>query len=431
MPRLPRPPARIATLLALACRCAIADDASTATTATTPDADPYTLSVQETATHDSNVFRAPDGVAVPAGASRSDWSSTTSLLGTIDQPFGRERLKANAQVDLDRFGGNSQLDTTTHAFNLEGDWATVGRVSGELGYLNNTQLYRYSLDSTQVLTARNVLGSEGGFARLHFGTGSRLSIDLAANALNQTYSEDLFASRDLRRHDVSAGLTWRQTPDLSFSLSDRRTIGAYPGFTQLQQVNGVSTEVVTPDHFSRNDVVLGVVYAPTGASTFKLDLATAREHHSVITARSSRVWSADGQWIWRPGGRTQVTLDFLRDDDTGSSDSTLYSANADARRRTAVSAKVDYLLTGKISLHLSGGFTHRDLDSAFADIPQLDERGSDRQVDAAFGFDYAVLRHALAGCEVSRERRTTQGALTITYPYSANVASCRLQLTFG
>src|SRR4051812_42135618 len=85
------------------------------------DPDPYTIGVVETVSHDSNVFRAPSGPAVAA-----DWISTTGLVGSIDQPIGRERIKAALEFDYDKFKRQTQLDSAAHSVSLEGDWATVG-----------------------------------------------------------------------------------------------------------------------------------------------------------------------------------------------------------------------------------------------------------------------------------------------------------------
>src|SRR4051812_27186333 len=93
------------------------------------DPNPYSIGVLETISHDSNVFRAASGAPTSAG-----WISTTGLVGTIDQPISRERLKATGEFDVNRFRDQSQLDSTAHTLSIEGDWATVDRLSGEIGY---------------------------------------------------------------------------------------------------------------------------------------------------------------------------------------------------------------------------------------------------------------------------------------------------------
>jgi len=382
------------------------------------DPDPYTIGVVETVSHDSNVFRAPSGPAVAA-----DWISTTGLIGSVDQPIGRERIKAALEFDYDKFKRQTQLDSAAHSVSLEGDWATVGDLYGELGYVNSSQLYRYSIDSTPI-TEKNTQDIQQGFARFHLGGPTRLTLNAVFNAMDRKYSADPYKPRNLRRWDGSIGATYKSSPDLALSLSYRHTHGEYPLYT--------STDA---DDFSRNDFILGVVYAASGASTFRLNASAAHETHTVITARSSHTWAADGAWIWTPTGKTRLTIDFLRDDDAGTTDTPFFNGvigSSDARRRTAVRAAVDYELTAKLQAQLTGSFAKRDLDDAFAEVPALNARGGDHLTTVGAGLTWLPTRNSRLGCNFSRESRTVQGApLAVTYPYDANVISCSGQISFN
>jgi len=406
--------------------CALATSAARAA----DDPNPYTLGVLETISHDSNVFRAPEGGPPVA----TDWISTTGIVGSIDQPIGRERLKASGEFDLNRFRYQSQLDSTAHTLSLEGDWATVGDLSGEIGYSDASQLYRYSLDVAQTQTAKNTLDTHSGFARFHLGVVTRLTLDAAVHGMAENYSAASFRYRDLNRWDASLGAAYQSSADLRTSLTFRRTRGDYPHY--LQAVDAQGDLVDEPDHFTRNDIILGVAYNASGASRFNFNLSRAQEDHSIITNRSFHTWAAYGEWVWAPTGRTQTTLEFVRDDDTGSQDQSFFGipiAGTDARKRTEISAKLAYELTAKIHLNASGSFAKRDLDTAFSELPQADSRGSDRLYQASLGFDYAPTRAIQLGCNASKERRTVQGTsiTVVTYPYKATVLSCTGQFSFN
>jgi len=422
--RVARPVARtvaVAAALAMASLPAWCDaDAA-------PAANPWSIGVLETVMHDSNVFRVQDGVSLAPPAARSDWISTTGLLGSLDQPIGRERLKMNAEIDWNAFRDNKQLDSSAHSLGIEGDWATVGHLSGEIGYSNSAQLHRYNLSANEQVTDLNRQTNNAAFARVHLGGVTRWTFDAIFNGLDLAYSADPYKPRDLRRWDASLGATYQSSASLRLTMSDRYTKGEYPNYT----VSGDYPDTVTPDRFTRNDINLGVTLAATGASTLRARVSLAHENHSVIDARSFDAWSADGQWTWTPTGRTQLTLDFLRDNDTGSTESALFSANADARIRTAINATVNYELTGKTRLHASGTYAHRDLDASFVGSPDSTQRGTDDLWNAGIGFDVFPTRTSQIGCTISRERRRTGGdALAITYPYSATVGSCTGQLAF-
>lgn len=392
-----------------------------------PPSSPWSIGVLETVMHDSNVFRVQDGAALTPPASRGDWISTTGVTASLDQPIGRERLKAAAELDWNAFRDNKQLNSSAHSLSIEGDWATVDNLSGEIGYSNSAQLYRYNLSETEPSTERNTQTTNAGFVRFHLGGVTRWTFDAIFNGLDLGYSADPYKPRDLRRWDASLGATYQSSADLRLTMSDRYTKGEYPNYT----VSGEFPDTVTPDHFTRNDIALGVTLAATGASTLRARVSLAHENHSVIDARSFDAWSADGQWTWTPTGRTQLTLDFLRDNDTGSTESPLFSANADARSRTAISTTVNYELTGKTKLHASATYAHRELDSSFAGNPDSTLRGTDDLWNAGIGFDYLPTRTSRIGCTISRERRRTGGDdISITYPYSATVGSCTGQIAF-
>jgi hypothetical protein len=390
----------------------------------TQEPSPYTIGVLETIMHDSNVFRIQDGLAIPPPAARADWISTTGIIGSIDQPISRERLKASAEFDINRFRDNTQLNSNSHSFNIEGDWETVDRLSGEIGYSNSQQLYRYNLNINEAQTELNQQQTNSGFARFHLGSATRLSFDALFTALTVSYSAPDYKPRDIKRWDGTLDASYLTSADLRTTFAYRYAQGQYPNYVDPD------TGTIQPDDFSRNSLSVAVDLAATGASSLHARVSYAKEDHSQITTRSYTFWAADGKWIWTPTGRTQVSVDFLHDDDSGSSESTLFVTTADARKRTAVSGGVNYELSGKSKVHLTATYAHRDLDSSFTGGGN--STGTDDTWDAGLGLDYYPTRSIQLGCTASRERRTTSGStINITYPYSATVFSCTGQLAFN
>jgi len=431
-PHAPRrsPGARLTALCAamgaLTVPAARADDL-----ATQAPPNPYTLGVLETVAHDSNVFRAPTGPeALP------DWISTTGVFGSFDKAYGRERLIASGQFDHNHFRHQTQLDSSDHTLSLEGDWATADRLSGEVGYTDSSQLYRYSLNIAQTLTAKNTLDTHSGFAKFHLGVVTKLTIDATLEAFQQDYSAQLYKYRDLNRHDGSLGVSYQDSPDLRTTLSWRKTLGDYPNYTQ--GLDNTGQLVTVPDHFHRSDVILGMVYNPSGASQFRLSVSRADEHHSVLTSRSFNTWAVNGEWAWAATGRTNLTVDFVRDDDTGAEDLGLFGlpvATTDATKRTAVTGKLTYSVSSKIQVVGSGTFARRLLDTAFSEAPGANAgvTGSDKVYQASLGLTYMPTRSIQLGCNGAREQRSVQGQsiTVVTYPYHDTVWSCTGQFAFN
>jgi len=88
-------------------------------------ANPWYFGVSETLTHDTNIFRVPNGT--------SGNISSTSLNGGIYQPFGRQRLSAAGTVSYNKYFGESSLDNTSYDLRGNFDWETVGHLSGNVG----------------------------------------------------------------------------------------------------------------------------------------------------------------------------------------------------------------------------------------------------------------------------------------------------------
>src|SRR5204863_3882657 len=121
----------------------------TAIAAWADEPSPWYIGVSQGFTHDSNVYRTPDGPG--------DNYSTTSLLGGFDQPIGRQRLHASARVGYNRYQDQRALDNTGYSVDAGWDWATIEKLSGSLSANATQSLAQFNGNATQPTTDRNVL----------------------------------------------------------------------------------------------------------------------------------------------------------------------------------------------------------------------------------------------------------------------------------
>jgi hypothetical protein len=381
------------------------------------DSDPGYVAVQEAVSHDSNIYRAPDG----DGPVPSDWISTTSLIGSLDEPLGRGRLKLDGQLDANRFKTNTSLNANSHRLAGELDWATLDHLQGEMGYSNSEQLYRYALDSGQIATGLNTETLDQGFFRAHLGEVTRWTLDAGAQFYDRRFSALEYEENDLHRWDVSLGTTFRDTPDLAFSLSARRTRGRYENLD---------------DDYLRDDFIGGVTWSPTGASTLVARAGVSRESHTLASQRDTHQWNASLRWQWQPTGRTTVNVSFVRDSDTGTSDFEFLNTaivNTDARIRSAINTALAYELSAKVRATATVGWTHRQLDGAYVQPDgAILQQGTDDLWLGVLGLDWQPTRALELACNVSRERRGVAGDTQgLTYAYSATVLVCSGQFAFN
>ena len=374
------------------------------------------------------MFRAPQGDPIV-----SDWISTTALLGGLNEQVGRGRVLVNGELDIDRFRRQNQLDSVAHTLSLEGDWATVGDLSGELGHTDSAQLFRYSPTQYIAQTSKNTLETRTSFAHVHLGVVSRLTLNLTVDGLDQTYSAPAYQFEDLTRWRNQAQLAYQVAGDLSLSLAYARTHGAYPNYSQT--LDPASGDLVSsPDDFHRRDLILGASYNPGGASRLNFQVGRAHEQHSALSERSYSSWNGLGEWAWTPTGRSRLTLDLSRDNDTGSAD--VYGlglplSSTDVTRRTTLTGKFAYDLTGKIQLTANATLARRQLDTtAVLDGASLPDQASDRLTQFTLGMNYQVTRTVQLGCSATREQRLVfgQSATIVTYPYFDRTLACQAQL---
>ena len=128
---------------------------------------PFGVTVGETVSHQSNIFRAP------AGSETADWLSNTTLRGTFDQAFGRQRAKAFAGVDAGYYKNKTDLNHVGHQVGAEFDWSTVNNLSGAIGVDSASRLYQYGIGGATLYLGKNIETTHHGFSRIQLGGVAR------------------------------------------------------------------------------------------------------------------------------------------------------------------------------------------------------------------------------------------------------------------
>ena len=116
---------------------------------------PWYVGASQDFTRDSNIYRLANGAATPAGLSKSDLISTTSLLAGLDQPVGRQRVFGSAALRSSRFSDNKNLNNEGYALTAGLDWATANRLSGTLEANAERRLARFDPNRNPNLNIRN------------------------------------------------------------------------------------------------------------------------------------------------------------------------------------------------------------------------------------------------------------------------------------
>jgi hypothetical protein len=372
---------------------------------------PYYVGVSQVFTRDSNLFRVADSQVKSV-----DLISTTSLLAGINQPIGRQRLFADANVRYNRFRDNDRLDYTGYGLNVGMDWATIERLSGSLAYSLNQTLASFSEDGVAaVTTTANRERSQQFLARGQLGLDGPLSLEAMFTHRRLDYSAASFAVNEFSQNMVSVGALYRPSGMLTLGTALRGTRGRYP------------FAIGTPgafqaDEYNRNDLDLTAVWTPTGQSTVAARLSFGKEDHDLVKARDFSGATGTVTWQYKPTGKLTFTTDLIRETGAEASFNGVSFANANpignnSQQSSAMQVRAVWEATAKIQVNAGARYTERDL------VNGLISGGTDKTAQANLGAQYTPTRTWLLGCNLAREKR---GGATPA-PYNANIVGCSAQ----
>lgn len=388
------------------------------------EGNPYSLGAGVSLGSDDNLFRTAPGTEV------RDRYATLSVFGGVDQTIGRQRLQANATLRRSQFEERRELDNTGYNVKLGWNGATEGEVSWGLSYETNRRLGSYGTAFPSVLQVANIETTDVLLANVQVGLLAQWVANLTLSHRDIDYSADAYAGDRLRLDMIGLGVTWNPLGPVSASLGPRYTRGHYP------QARTAVDGSAQADSFVRQDIDLGLRWVASGASTLTARLSLTRQRAELFRERDFDGATGQFGWQWDVTGKTHLSAALSRD--TGSESSfftqtvlgeSLRGTGDTSRLTNSASARVDYEVTGKISLSLGGQYAQRRLSNStrLADGTVSNQSGNDRSASATFGVRYTPTRNSVLGCGVGYERRGTR--TTLSSAYRVNTLSCSAELT--
>lgn len=384
---------------------------------------PYYLGISQSFSHDSNVYRISDGLQLPAGLAKSDTISTTSLLGGIDQPIGRQRLFGSAALRANRFRDNDSLNNQSYSANLGIDWATINHLSGSLSAATTRSLARFSPDNgVPTVLNKNTESTEQFDGKVRLGVVTRWTAEALFGWRKVDYSADEFRSREFSQSFASGGLRYSASAALDIGAALRHTEGKFQHFLRLADGSYLA------DRYKRNDIDLTTTWVPTGASTISGRLSFGKVDHSEAERRNFSGTTGSVRWQWKPTGKLTLNTSLSRDTgeeitfiDTGSE--TLSASDNFSRTTTLLRIAADYALSAKIGLSLGGSTARRTLVDTFSiggiNAPR---EGRDTTNTINFGTRWTPTRSLQLSCDMLRNHRSASGLLSS--PFSVTIYGC-------
>ena len=385
---------------------------------------PYYLGVAQSLGYESNLYRVGDDQTLPAGYSKSDTVSGTSLVGGVDQTIGRQRVYGSANVRANRYANNKALDNESYGLNLALDWATVGRLSGTLSAAADQNLAQFNNRAAGgVETRKNVVRTNQVDARVRLGVVTKYTLEASLGHRNRSYSAPEYNSSEYRQTSGSLGLRYRPSGALSLGVALRITEATYPKFNQP------TPNVFEADRLKRQDIDFTATWLPSAVSQFNLRLSPTHTSYDRDTGSDFSGVTGSATWGWQPTGKLRLTTGLSRD--TGQSSDAVNlgffgSGVTDYSRTTsALSLKADYELSAKIALNAGISYAHRALanTSSLAGNPIGSVTGSDNTTVLSLGARWLPTRSIQVGCNVSAENRSSSNT-NLSVGLSGNAFSC-------
>jgi hypothetical protein len=407
----------------------------------TAQVSPYYIGASQAFSHDSNIFRVADG-----NPESSDVWSTTSLLMGIDQPIGRQRVYADANISYNKYQDLDQLDGTAYLVGLGLDWATVERLSGTLKFNASETLGNYGAADTPATTEKNTERSQDALASVRLGSAAaRFNLEGTLSHRELDYSLDSWDRYDYQRDTVGLHVIYRPkggAPEaegraplialehpapLTLGAGARHTRGTFPRFAKDPSGAYIA------DDYERNDIDLTAIWQATGASRVNARISFTDESHDIAGARDFSDWTGAIVWDWRPTGKLHFLTELARDsgqelNPLTSGGGTITAVGDTSRLADRIQVRAFYDATAKIQLDALARYTHGSLVNTVSPPGGVvtTAAGNENTTALALGVRYNPTRTIQIGCSIGTESRN--GDSTVSYDYSADYASCFAQI---
>lgn len=358
---------------------------------------PWFIGLNQRFEHQNNVFQSTAGQV-------SDTVSTTSVIGGLDQPIGRQRVFGRASFGTVRYQDQSQLNHDAYNAALGVNWETVGNLSGTVALDASQALADFTPVALPGVTSNNVTKTYGGRATARLGSSSRLGFEVGGATRRTRYDNPLYQIRDVDIDEIFGGVRYRPAGSLVLGIGLRATRGEYPKF------RNPAPGRYTPEGFDRNNVDLSAEWPLSGASALDARLSFGKDKYDTVTARNFSGVTGSVTWRWQPTGRTAMTTSFVRrsGDDTSLTflPGQVPYATAAARDSNALAATVDYDVTGKIKARAGLSATEQNSVDLL-----LGTSTREFLTAVSLGFTWEATRAIRAGCDLTQRNRATRASV--------------------
>jgi hypothetical protein len=390
-------------------------------------ANPYYLGVSEALTHDSNVYRIPNGP--------SDNYSSTSIFGGFDQPISRQRVFGRATVSANRYQDQTQLNNVSYGVTGGLDWQTIETISGNVDVGLNRSLVAPIASAGVPTQQRNIAETRNIDARARWGGPSLLTLEGAVGYSKLDYSAPDSAAGDARYRTGSLGLYYRPGARLRLGVAARVNKTTNPN-----AFIDPATSTFQSNQSTGKNLDLLADYELTGLLSTNTRLSYTKQTNSGGSSADFSGLTGSFHVGWRATGKTSLDFNYARDTGYNASPFTSYgfvqqgttivltpvsSLFENNQVTDSLSLTAAYAATGKISANAAVRYTRAKLIATNTTATTALPSTTDVSKSFSLGANYAITRNIGASCSLSHENRDVTGATV--FSYKADVVGCSAQ----
>jgi len=190
------------------------------------DHQPFKLLANQTFGYNDNVFLVPNGAPLPAGTTRGDSFSTTTVGAAASVPLGAQTFFANGTYGITRYAHDFSQNSNNYALNAGWDWVFTSRCAGRL-----------VVSDSQVQAAQNLINTftTNNIQTTAFNETAKCGIGDHVNAIvdsgvsRVTNSQALSMPNDANVDFIRGGL--------EYDFAELNTIGAKVTYTKNDYFN--------------------------------------------------------------------------------------------------------------------------------------------------------------------------------------------------
>jgi len=375
---------------------------------------PFSLSLSQDLTYDSNVERVEGG--------RADTVSATSVTAGFDKQYGRQTYSAALTGLIQRFQDLSiyNNDGFTAEVKVASDLGDRSRVNAS--FLRSRSLQDFENRSGVSDGKRVVTNSNLG---LRFEHGLIAQWKVMSDAGYSTADYDKAAEENRTSRSLRVGVRHSPSDLLYFETGLRHTMSDFPKRRVLQ---GSVNEAIG-EQINRWDVDFQAGLTMTGLSQLTARLNLTKEKQDTKDASkpddSARDFSGvtgSLAWSYTPRGKLSYLVSLSRDtNNSGGFTSTTYTSLRD-RLNTSLDVTALWRLTQKLNVRGNAGVTHiQEQERLQLDGDDLSEDSSGTRGKVSLSLNYDLDRNWGFSCEVVRTERTRT---VFNSGFSSNLYSC-------